>query len=130
MDDADRLQALQRFLSALRINEPETMRFRMEPRVFAGLVSDFVKANNTFAARFPMFNTVSGLDCPDFRHGLSIAHAAGMVRHITGWPASYMISVSPRMAWDILEGMSREKRVDTCDFARSYADECRMSVYV
>jgi len=126
MDDANLLRWTEGFLAALRLKE-NTTRFLKDRRFFATLVEELRPARNHFALHFQTYSTLSGKDCPDFERGLSIAHMAGMVVHITGPSATYSIELSPRRAVYTLARLEPEEHHDLLAFVKKYAVECRVS---
>jgi hypothetical protein len=118
MDDSNCLRAMERFLAALRM---ETERFRLDRRLFASLCEEYP---SDFTKQFQIFNTLAGKHCPDFN--LSLCHAAGMVAHVIGPSASYLITMSPRHCGDILKKLTPDEHQTVTDLAQAYAKECRV----
>jgi hypothetical protein len=118
MDDADRLKAMQHFLSALRL---ETEQFRLDRRLFADMCE---KNPSDFTKQFLILNTLAGKNSPDF--DLGICHAAGMVAHVMGPGARYIITMSPRQCSQTLMALPLSERQPIVDFAIAYAKECRV----
>jgi len=85
MNQAEDLHAISLFLTAVRElgAAPDDRRSDRPtlclPRVFAAAAAAESRAGNSLAARFQVYNVLNGIDCPDFRDGLALARAAGLI---------------------------------------------------
>lgn len=107
MNDAERFEATRLFIAAVgEARKDKAVPF--EPVHFAEAVYTLRLAGNGFAKRFPTFNSLGGLTCPDFQEGMAAAQAAGLITRQNPSFRFFTVRMPPRVVRTTLRGVADE----------------------